>query len=289
MATNFPTSVDSFTNPTAVDTLDSPPHDQQHADANDAIEAIETALLDGAPLHIDAANERVGIGTDTPLTNLDINGNSPSLVFTSPSDTNRYRIDANMTDAADYGMSLGYWDGAAYQRTLTVDATGKVGINDTAPSYTLDVTGTINATGDLRIGGTAIGAWTSYTPTLYFSSVGNGTIAGRYMRINDLIVVEISFTLGSTSTIATGHRYSLPVSPADSTTGWFHAQSVFYDASAGKDYIGSAVANDAGGNIRPVVFEVSATYVDDAENMSVNTPFTWATGDFTMTKAIYAV
>ena len=44
MATNFPSSLDSFTNPTAVDTLDSPPHDTQHADANDAIGALEAKV-----------------------------------------------------------------------------------------------------------------------------------------------------------------------------------------------------------------------------------------------------
>jgi len=44
MATSFPSSLDSFTNPTAVDTLDSPPHDTQHADANDAIEALQAKV-----------------------------------------------------------------------------------------------------------------------------------------------------------------------------------------------------------------------------------------------------
>lgn len=42
MATNFPSSVDNFTNPTANDSLNSPSHSTQHANANDAIEAIET-------------------------------------------------------------------------------------------------------------------------------------------------------------------------------------------------------------------------------------------------------
>lgn len=45
MATNFPTSVDAFTNPTSNDSLNSPSHSTQHANANDAIEAIETFLL----------------------------------------------------------------------------------------------------------------------------------------------------------------------------------------------------------------------------------------------------
>jgi hypothetical protein len=41
MATNFPTSLDNFTNPTSGDPLNSPSHSGQHADANDAIEALE--------------------------------------------------------------------------------------------------------------------------------------------------------------------------------------------------------------------------------------------------------
>ena len=44
MASNFPTSLDTFTNPTSTDTLDSPPHDVQHSDANDAIEAIQAKV-----------------------------------------------------------------------------------------------------------------------------------------------------------------------------------------------------------------------------------------------------
>ena len=49
MATNFPTSLDTLTNPLATDTLDSPPHDEQHADANDAIEALQAKVgVDGS-------------------------------------------------------------------------------------------------------------------------------------------------------------------------------------------------------------------------------------------------
>jgi len=44
MTTNFPNSVDAFTNPTSGDTLDNPPHDQQHADINDAMEAVQTKI-----------------------------------------------------------------------------------------------------------------------------------------------------------------------------------------------------------------------------------------------------
>ena len=47
MATNFPASVDSLTNPVSNDSLNSPSHSAQHTNANDAIEAIETYLLGG--------------------------------------------------------------------------------------------------------------------------------------------------------------------------------------------------------------------------------------------------
>ena len=44
MATNYPGAIDSLTNPSAGDALTSPSHSAQHANANDAIEAIETEL-----------------------------------------------------------------------------------------------------------------------------------------------------------------------------------------------------------------------------------------------------
>lgn len=46
MPSSYPGALDAFTNPDAGagDTLDDPPHDSQHADANDAIEAVETEL-----------------------------------------------------------------------------------------------------------------------------------------------------------------------------------------------------------------------------------------------------
>jgi hypothetical protein len=45
MPTNFPTSVDVLVNPTPTDSLNAPAHSTQHANANDAIEAIEGYLL----------------------------------------------------------------------------------------------------------------------------------------------------------------------------------------------------------------------------------------------------
>jgi len=48
LASNYPTSLDNFTNPTSNDSLNSPSHSLQHADINDAVEAIEAKLGIGA-------------------------------------------------------------------------------------------------------------------------------------------------------------------------------------------------------------------------------------------------
>ena len=51
MTTNFPTSLDSLTNPSATDAMDSVtvPHATQHADLNDAVEALEAKVgVDGS-------------------------------------------------------------------------------------------------------------------------------------------------------------------------------------------------------------------------------------------------
>src|ERR1035437_8053296 len=44
MTTSFPTSIDSLTDPISTNPMTSPDHAGQHANANDAIVAIETAI-----------------------------------------------------------------------------------------------------------------------------------------------------------------------------------------------------------------------------------------------------
>src|SRR3990167_719387 len=53
-ATNFPSSLDSLTNPSGTDSVATVSHSGQHSNANDALEAIEA---------------KVGIGSATPVAN----------------------------------------------------------------------------------------------------------------------------------------------------------------------------------------------------------------------------
>lgn len=98
MATSFPTGLDALTNPTSGNTLASPDHAGQHADANDAIEALEAKVgvngsavtssldykvtngihsalnVDSGVLVVDATNNRVGVNTASPVTAVDVVG-----------------------------------------------------------------------------------------------------------------------------------------------------------------------------------------------------------------------
>lgn len=87
MATNFPTSLDTLTNPTSTDSLNNPSHSGQHADANDAIEALQA---------------KVGVDSSAITTSLD------------------YRVAQAIADT-----SLGYISGGYYttpQTTNTISA-----------------------------------------------------------------------------------------------------------------------------------------------------------------------
>ena len=61
MASNFPSSLDSFTNPSSTDAMDSVsvPHATQHSDLNDAVAAKEAARLSGV-----AKLEALGLTVD---------------------------------------------------------------------------------------------------------------------------------------------------------------------------------------------------------------------------------
>ena len=71
MTTNFPTSVDAFTNPSATDAMDSVtvPHATQHANLNDAVEALQAKVgVDGSAVTTSLDYKLGDIGTWTSFT-----------------------------------------------------------------------------------------------------------------------------------------------------------------------------------------------------------------------------
>lgn len=90
MATNFPTSLDSLTNPNSTDELSSPSHSQQHSNLNDSVEAIESKIGVNNSTDVNSIQYKVstlqtlvgdlGNSTDSVLELLGLEGNNDLTV-----------------------------------------------------------------------------------------------------------------------------------------------------------------------------------------------------------------
>ena len=130
-----------------------------------------------------------------------------------------------------------------------------------------------------------IGETTSFTPSFTQFTLGNGTVNyATYVRVQNLIVVQLKVTLGSTSSFAGSSSFTAPVTPAE--TSQFAIGVIRFNDVTGEEYLG--VANMSAGNIQMRPLNAGVTYLQFTTTSSV-IPFTWATGDsFTLT-ATYRV
>lgn len=114
--------------------------------------------------------------------------------------------------------------------------------------------------------GTAI----AYTPTWTNGTIGNGTLTGRYRQDGGLVWVDISVTMGSTSTFGAGSvwAFSLPMTAAG-TTGQVFAAHILDSGTA--FYIGAAV---------PASTTTISIYTNGASSgVTSAVPMTWAQND----------
>jgi hypothetical protein len=119
---------------------------------------------------------------------------------------------------------------------------------------------------------TGDGVWTDYTPTWTGTSpsIGNGTLAGRYTRIGDLVIVQIRLIAGGTTTFGGSEwRFSTPVTALDANVGGVGAVWALDSGTA--YYAGSA---------RLASTTEIACYVNGVVTaFSASVPFAWATND----------
>jgi hypothetical protein len=77
MATNFPTSLDALTNPSGTDSMSSPSHAGQHADANDAIEALQAKVGVNSSAVATSHDYKIGV-LETDVTTLENRLDNPT-------------------------------------------------------------------------------------------------------------------------------------------------------------------------------------------------------------------
>ena len=119
-----------------------------------------------------------------------------------------------------------------------------------------------------------IGEWTSFTPSWSNLTVGNGTQTAVYAQVNEVVVVSFSLTLGSTSSIGSGPRFSLPVTGASYSD--YHSLGVL--ACVDGTTIAFGHVSYTGGNAYPRIGNSSGTYLLSSQ-LTASVPFTWGTND----------
>jgi hypothetical protein len=149
VATNFPTSLDSLTNPSSGDSLSSPSHSGQHADANDAIEALQAKVGVNGSAVTTSLDYKVS-ASKTITDSIDIAGASSNLVlkyngtkFIPTAETSSsgasYVVfdDLNQPNAPDLWVAVSEirsvtWTGSSWSVGSVIDRVGPSG-----PGYTL--------------------------------------------------------------------------------------------------------------------------------------------------------
>lgn len=147
--------------------------------------------VDTNTLFVNSAANRVGVGTVSPGSELDVYGSADIIRSSSPDATSNYLAYHDVTGRKGY---FGYGSATedmtlanernGYLRFMTnngtkvfIDASGDVGIGTSTPAYKLDVSGTVNATA-LAIGGTTI------TPTAAELNFVDGVTSAIQTQLN---------------------------------------------------------------------------------------------------------
>lgn len=112
----------------------------------------------------------------------------------------------------------------------------------------------------------------TYTPTWsLINSLGNGSIAGKYTKVGNLVTATITATIGGTTTFNAGAwTISLPFNSGAAPL----ANGIARAFDTGTNYRIGVVVVDSAGAANASVFHDTAT-----SNWSDTSPFTWASGD----------
>jgi hypothetical protein len=115
-------------------------------------------------------------------------------------------------------------------------------------------------------------AWTSYTPTVYNWTLGNGTLTSAYKQIGKVVFFRIVFGVGSTTNKSGNLQFSLPVTDAAAFDDKYTVSCFLLDSGT-DEY--TFTSSNTGGKV------IGVYQLSGGNNRQINAtaPFTFATGD----------
>jgi len=123
----------------------------------------------------------------------------------------------------------------------------------------------------------AIGAWTSFTPSVSNLTVGNGNwVWAYYAVINEILFINARFDFGSTSSLSGVFRIDTPGGLTLIENNISSGFAVLNDRSLSVFYPGLVQPDDGGNQFRLV----EQDYVSGSRaEVDATTPFTWVSSD----------
>jgi hypothetical protein len=131
---------------------------------------------------------------------------------------------------------------------------------------------------------------TDWTPTFSTGvTVGNGTASGFYQRVNDFVIVQGNFVLGSTSAITGDVRVDVPVNALNTYELAVGTKVMLDDDSFNREYQGVGYAFSSSKVRLRVLKNDTGNDCVFASAVSSSVPFTWTTNDRLQWTSIYRV
>ena len=322
MATNFPASLDSLSNPSPNNTLDSPSHSTHHANLNDAIEALEAKVgVDGSAVatsHDKILTLKANLASPTftgTVTAPTFSGSGASLTSipnsaTTATNANNFNTIVARDGSGDFqagvvftttnegqgrGVGICAHTGVSGPSTAILQFLNNAGnaqwsslmatnnlLTVSTPIASSSFVGNVTGTA-----GTVTTAGTTWTPTLANGTWTNITWTGRYIQVGKMVQFMIFGSATGACVLGTGFNIpllNLPVPPASTNAGGGFG-IIICDTSALVEYHGITHIG-TNSTMRPMVTNTSSTYAYYSQ-LETTVPMTWANGDYIFIQGTY--
>ena len=158
-------------------------------------------------------------------------------------------------------------------------------IDVTAQATDITTTGDITAvdatlSGGVYLGGTGSANYLddyeegTFTPTFNNVTLGNGTVSGAYVKIGDIVHLNIRLVWGSTTSFTGNVTLYIPF-----TTAAYHQPLLVSTLNSGLYWNTALFRLNPSNTLGSFEYAANNAYASNNLNFNATSPFTWATND----------